>query len=187
MHNPGAAMTTPLIKLETTEGTITVELWPDVAPRTVDHFIQLTHQGFYGGLTFYRVIPDFILQTGDPTGDGTGGCGYTIDPEFNDRPFDKGVLGMARTHDPHSASSQFFIALSREYCAHLDGQYTAFGRVVGGIDVVDRIAATALADPYLGKPVDPPMLNHAWEFHEESQNTPGPAPAAGHDPGDQPT
>lgn len=181
-YNP--RMSYPKIKLETSEGTITLEMWDDLAPRTVEHFTQLVHQGFYGGLTFWRIIPNFIIQTGDPTGDGTGGCGYNIDAEFNERPFEKGVLGMARTHEINSASSQFFIALSRDHCAHLDGQYTAFAKVIDGLEVIDKIAACPLADPYLGKAIDPPLLNHAWEYHEESQDNSAATPTTDHD--DQP-
>jgi len=127
-------------------GEITIELFPADAPRTVENFVTLARRGFYDGTTFHRVEPGFVVQGGDPQsrtlppGDprlGTGGPGYTIKAEFNRRPFERGVVGMARGRDPDSAGSQFYIMLGR--AAHLDGQYTAFGRVVGGMDVVDRI------------------------------------------------
>lgn len=158
----------PRVKIETSEGAITVELWPDAAPRTVENFLNLVHNGFYDGLTFHRVIPGFIVQGGCPHGDGTGGAGYTIQGEFNDRPHDKGTLSMARTADPNSASSQFFICLSRENCQHLDGEYTAFGKVVDGIDVVDRLAATPLSHPDIGTPLHPPQILHCYRVWDET-------------------
>jgi len=132
--------TNPQIKLETSEGELTVELWPDVAPGHAENFLKLTRENFYDGLTFHRIVPGFVIQGGCPKGDGTGGPGYHIDAEFNDREHHKGTLSMARSADPNSAGSQFFICLTRENCQHLDGQYTAFGQVVDGLDVVDKIA-----------------------------------------------
>lgn len=156
----------PFIRMETSEGPLLIALWADVAPMTADNFRQLIHNGFYDGLTFHRVIPKFIVQGGCPNGDGTGGAGWTIDPEFNDRPHERGVISMARTPDPNSASSQFFICLSREYCEHLDGQYTAFGRVVEGDDTLEKLASVPLADPHTGKPIDPPQILHCYETWE---------------------
>ena len=157
----------PFIRMETSEGALLIELWPDAAPKTVENFRQLIHNGFYDGLTFHRVIPKFIVQAGCPNGDGTGTAGWTVEPEFNDRPHDRGVLSMARTADPHSASSQFFICLSREYCEHLDGQYTAFGRLLEGDEVLDRLAAIPIADPHTGRPIDPPQILHCYESWDQ--------------------
>ncbi len=148
----------PTVSLETSEGVVTLELWNDVAPGHVANFLKLVEEGFYDGLTFHRIIPQFMIQGGCPQGDGTGGPGYTIDAEFNDRSHEPGVLSMARSADPDSAGSQFFICLTREYCQHLDGQYTAFGRVVDGMEAVSRIAAAPLKDPQAGRPADPPRI-----------------------------
>ena len=114
------------IEFETTHGPIRLELWPDVAPEHCRNLIGLTKIGFYDGIVVHRVIPGFVLQAGCPQGTGTGGPGYTIDQEFNDRKHEAGVLSMARTSDPNSAGSQFFICLDR--VPHLDNQYTAFGK-----------------------------------------------------------
>lgn len=132
-------MTAKKATIETTEGTIELELWPDKAPNHVDNFEKLAADGFYDGLVFHRVIPDFMVQTGCPLGTGTGGPDWTVDAEFNDASFKKGTLGMARSSDPNSAGSQFFICVAD--CDWLDGQYTAFGRVTGGQDVADAVSA----------------------------------------------
>lgn len=124
--------------IETSLGTIEVELWPDKAPRHVDNFKELADAGFYDDLVFHRVIPDFMVQTGCPNGTGTGGPGWTVDAEFGDTAFDKGTLGMARSQDPNSAGSQFFICVVDAHW--LDRQYTAFGRVTAGQDVADDIS-----------------------------------------------
>ena len=127
-------------------GIIEIELFPEVAPNTVNNFIALAQQGFYDGLTFHRVIPGFMVQGGDPDGTGGGGPGYSIKGEFsaNDFPNElkhtRGVLSMARTMVPDSAGSQFFIMVAD--APHLDGEYAAFGQVVGGMDVVDTIVNT---------------------------------------------
>lgn len=127
-------------------GIIKVELFPDSAPNTVNNFISLVKKGFYNGLIFHRVIPGFMIQGGDPDGNGTGGPGYTIKGEFAANGFQnpvkhtRGVLSMARTMAPNSAGSQFFIMHAD--AVHLDGQYAAFGKVIEGMDVVDRIAAS---------------------------------------------
>ncbi|MBI1369469.1 MAG: peptidylprolyl isomerase [Planctomycetes bacterium] len=155
------------IRVDTTEGAFIIELRPDIAPRTAENFQQLVHNGFYDGLTFHRVIPDFIVQAGCPHGDGTGGPGYTVNAEFNDLPHEKGTVSMARTNNPDSAGSQFFICLSRDNCQHLDGQYTAFGKVIEGIDIIDRLAAVPLIYPELGTPMDPPMILHCTEEWNE--------------------
>ena len=128
--------------------TFKAELYPDKAPNTVNNFLSLVKSGFYDGLTFHRVIEGFMIQGGDPAGNGTGGPGYTIRGEFrsngfaqNDIKHLRGVLSMARSMMPNSAGSQFFVM--HQNAAHLDGQYAAFGKVIEGMDVVDEIAATA--------------------------------------------
>lgn len=114
------------IVFETTMGDMTLDLWPDVAPGHCKNIIGLTKVGYYDGIIAHRVIDGFVAQIGCPQGTGTGGPGYTIDAEFNDKPHEAGVLSMARTTDPNSAGSQFFICLDR--VPHLDKQYTAFGK-----------------------------------------------------------
>ncbi|MBQ5327221.1 MAG: peptidylprolyl isomerase [Oscillospiraceae bacterium] len=121
-----------------------IELYPEIAPETCANFEKLVKDGFYNGLTFHRVIKGFMIQGGCPKGNGMGGPGWTIKGEFaanghkNDLKHTKGVISMARTMDPNSAGSQFFIM--HEAAPHLDGQYAAFGKVVSGLDVVDEIA-----------------------------------------------
>ena len=132
-------MTYPTATIETTKGTLTIELWDDVAPKHAENFKKLAKDGFYDGLIFHRIIPNFMIQGGCPDGNGTGGPGWTVDAEFNDREHHEGVLSMARSQDPDSAGSQFFICLDRDHCQHLDKQYTAFGKVTDGIDVVRAI------------------------------------------------
>ncbi len=130
--------------IETVHGTIKLELFGDKAPGHVKNFKDLAGKEFYNGTTFHRIIPGFMIQGGDPnskTGDrsshGSGGPGHTIDAEFNDTKHVRGVLSMARSQEPNSAGSQFFICVKDSF--FLDGQYTAFGRVVEGMDVVDKI------------------------------------------------
>ena len=135
-------MTYPTATIETSKGTITVELWDDVAPKHAENFQKLAKSGFYDGVAFHRIIPRFMIQGGCPDGTGMGGPGWNVDAEFNDREHHEGVLSMARSQDPNSAGSQFFICLGRDHCQHLDGQYTAFGKVTEGIDVVREIGTT---------------------------------------------
>ena len=125
------------ITLETERGTLTIELFPEVAPKTVARFTELAKKGFYDGLIFYRVAPKFLVQTGDPRGDGTGGSGQTLPAEFNDKKHTVGTVGMARQHDPDTADSQFYICLETQ--PFLDGKYTIFGQVVDGMDVLSKI------------------------------------------------
>lgn len=129
------------IELDTSEGTILLDLLPDVAPGHCMNMLGLAKIGYYDGVIFHRVIQGFMIQGGCPQGTGTGGPGYTIKAEFNQTKHDPGVLSMARTSDPNSAGSQFFICLER--VPHLDGQYTAFGRTANSasLDVVKRIGA----------------------------------------------
>ena len=121
--------------INTVRGGFTIELLPDVAPETVNSFVFLAREGYYDGVTFHRVIPGFVAQGGDPTGSGSGGPGYTLPAEFSSTRFERGTVGMARTADPNSGGSQFFIAYAP--APNLDNQYTVFGRVVEGMEVVD--------------------------------------------------
>ena len=127
-------------------GVITAELYPDIAPITVENFVNLIKKNFYDGLTFHRVVPNFMIQGGDPDGTGMGGPGYTIKGEFTSNGFennlkhDRGVLSMARTSVPDSAGSQFFIMVRNS--PFLDGQYAAFGKVTSGMEVADEIVKT---------------------------------------------
>ena len=134
-------MSYPTATIETTAGKLTLELWDDVAPKHVENFQKLARDGFYDGVSFHRIIKNFMIQGGCPDGTGSGGPGWNIDAEFNDREHHEGVLSMARTSDPNSAGSQFFICLGRDHCQHLDGSYTAFGKITDGIDVVRTIGA----------------------------------------------
>ncbi len=128
------------------QGEIKIELYPEIAPNTVNNFISLIQQKFYDGLTFHRVIPGFMIQGGCPQGNGMGGPDYRIKGEFsqngvkNDLAHTRGVISMARAMSPDSAGSQFFIM--HQDAPHLDGAYAAFGKVISGMDVVDRIAET---------------------------------------------
>jgi len=124
--------------LHTNHGAIELELFPDDAPKTVDNFEKLARDGFYDGVIFHRVIPDFMIQGGDPTGTGTGGPGYTFEDEANDRRVERGALAMANA-GPNTNGSQFFI-VTAEACPWLDGKHTVFGRVTSGMDVVDAIS-----------------------------------------------
>ena len=140
-------MSNPIVTIEMENGgVIKAELYPEIAPNTVNNFISLVSKGFYDGVIFHRVIPGFMIQGGDPLGRGTGGPGYCIIGEFsangfkNDLKHSAGVLSMARTMAPNSAGSQFFIM--HEDAPHLDGQYAAIGKVFEGMDVVDAIANT---------------------------------------------
>ncbi len=157
----------PKAIISTSAGDMTVELWTDVAPKHAENFLKLARDGFYDNLTYHRILPDFVIQGGCPTGDGTGGPGWTIDAEFNDREHHPGTLSMARSSDPDSAGSQFFICLTRERCRHLDREYTAFGQVTEGMDVVETLAKTDV-DPQSGTPrKKPPMLKSVKEIQGE--------------------
>ena len=139
-------MANPIVKIEMENGgVITAELYPETAPQSCYNFMDLAAHGFYDGLIFHRVIPDFMIQGGCPDGTGMGGPGYCIKGEFlfnsveNSRKHKRGVLSMARSQHPNSAGSQFFIMHAD--APHLDGQYAAFGKVTDGMDVVDQIAS----------------------------------------------
>ena len=141
-------------------GDIKAELYPDVAPATVENFVKLAGSGFYNGLTFHRIIPGFMIQGGDPEGTGMGGPGYAIKGEFSTNGFPnplnhtRGVLSMARSMMPDSAGSQFFIM--HEDAPHLDGNYAAFGKVIEGIEVVDKVAS--VKTDYNDKPLEPVVI-----------------------------
>jgi cyclophilin family peptidyl-prolyl cis-trans isomerase len=124
--------------LHTSEGAIELELYPDAAPKTVENFEKLSRDGFYDGVIFHRVIPDFMIQGGDPTGTGTGGPGYEFEDEFNEHAVTRGALAMANA-GPNTNGSQFFI-VTVEAAPWLDGKHTVFGRVMSGMEVVDRIS-----------------------------------------------
>lgn len=126
--------------IDTNKGRIVAELWPSLAPQTVNSFVFLARDGFFDGLKFHRVVPGFVIQGGDPQGNGQGGPGYSLPAEFNDVPHVPGILSMARTDDPNSAGSQFFIVLPPDPASSLDNQYTVFGYTVEGMDVVQSIA-----------------------------------------------
>lgn len=155
-------MKNPIVTIRMSDGgVIKAELYPEYAPNTVNNFISLVNKGFYNDLIFHRVIPGFMIQGGCPQGNGTGGPGYSIPGEFtangyiNDLHHTRGVLSMARAMDPDSAGSQFFIM--HEDAPHLDGQYAAFGQVLEGMDVVDKIAAVKTG--WGDKPLTPQVMH----------------------------
>ncbi len=125
--------------IETEKGTFRIQLKPDLAIQTVNSFVFLAREGYYDGVTFHRVIPGFMAQGGDPTGTGSGGPGYTLPAEFSDTPYVRGTVGMARTADPDSGGSQFFITYTDQYQDALNGLFTVFGEVVDGMDVVESL------------------------------------------------
>ena len=138
----------PNVTIETEKGNIIIELYPEAAPATVANFARLISDGFYDGVTFHRYVPGFVIQGGDPKGTGTSGPGWTIrgefqDPDLRDKmpPHDVGVVAMARTQNPDSAGSQFYICLTSDprRVGHLDGNYTTFGKVIEGMDVVEAL------------------------------------------------
>lgn len=146
----------PIVTIEMANGKkIKMELYPKVAPNTVNNFISLVESGFYNGVIFHRIVPDFVIQGGDPTGTGAYGPGYTIKGEFssngvtNPVKHTRGIVSMARTMEPDTAGSQFFIVLAD--ANNLDGEYAAFGKVISGMDEVDRIAAVETREE---KPVE---------------------------------
>ena len=154
-------MANPIVTIQMKDGGVMkAELYPDIAPITVKNFVDLAAKGFYNGLIFHRVIPDFMIQGGDPEGTGMGGPGYCIKGEFsangvkNDLKHTRGVLSMARANDPDSAGSQFFI-MHADY-PYLDGQYAAFGKLIEGIEVVDKIAS--VRTDYNDRPLEPQQI-----------------------------
>ena len=154
-------MSNPIVTITMENGDVMkAELYPEIAPNTVNNFISLVKKGFYDGLIFHRVIPGFMIQGGDPAGTGAGGPDYCIKGEFsqnrfkNDLKHTPGVLSMARAMNPNSAGSQFFIM--HKAAPHLDGSYAAFGKVIEGMDVVNKIAETAT--DYSDRPLQPQVM-----------------------------
>jgi len=140
-------MANPIVTIKMADGGVMkLELYPDIAPKTVDNFVKLVQEKFYDGLIFHRVIKGFMIQGGDPEGTGMGGPGYSIPGEFSSNGFEnnlkhtEGVISMARSMDPDSAGSQFFIM--HKTSPHLDGSYAAFGKIIEGMDVVNKIATS---------------------------------------------
>ncbi len=128
---------TSIVRITTAKGVIDLELYPDVAPLHVANFLKLIQAGFYTGLTFHRVVPNFVVQGGDPEGTGRGGPGYQIKAEFNDKKHLTGTLAMARSSDPDSAGSQFYLTLAPQ--PSLDNQYTVFGQTIAGLDILPTL------------------------------------------------
>ncbi|MDF1494503.1 peptidylprolyl isomerase [Caproiciproducens sp. CPB-2] len=153
-------MKNPIVTIQTGRGTIKIELYPEIAPNTVKNFISLVKKGFYDGTIFHRVIPEFMIQGGDPEGTGMGGPGYSIKGEFrsnrfqNDLKHVKGVISMARSMSPNSAGSQFFIMVAD--APHLDGEYAAFGKVTEGMEEAERIVS--VRRDYRDKPYEDEIM-----------------------------
>jgi peptidyl-prolyl cis-trans isomerase B (cyclophilin B) len=164
MSTPNAADEVAVIK--TSAGEMVVEFWPDVAPKTVENFKKLARQGFYDGTAFHRIVKGFMIQGGDPlTKDqgmesrwGTGDPGYKIKAEFNERPHQRGVISMARSQNPDSAGCQFFICLGN--ASFLDRQYTAFGKLIKGDDVLGKLGDVATRSPGGGEKSRPVERQH---------------------------
>ena len=135
--NPETGLSKEKIIIKTVHGNIAFHLYGDKAPHTVKRIVKLTNEGFYDGLVFHRVVSNFVVQTGDPTATGTGGSGKNLKAEFSDLQHIKGSVAMARSNDPHSADSQFYITLGT--FPHLDGKYTIFGQVTEGMELLEKI------------------------------------------------
>ncbi len=163
------------VVFETSAGDIRVRLRPDKAPNHAWNFRSLVEGGYYNQIIFHRIIPDFVIQVGDPTGTGSGGPGYQIDLEKSDMPHDFGVLSMARTGDPDSGGSQIFICLTRQRTAMLDGSYTAFGQSIAGADTIIALGNTEVGGPRGDRPLDPPLLENAYLVDSAPAGT-GPMP-----------
>lgn len=142
-----------VLYLDLKDGRVTIELFPEKAPKHVERIKELVREGFYDGIVFHRVIDGFMAQTGDPTGTGMGGSGQNLDAEFNDMPHKRGTVSMARAQHPDSADSQFFICFKD--CDWLNGQYTVWGQVTDGMEYVDNIKKGA---PYSGQVEDPDII-----------------------------
>jgi cyclophilin family peptidyl-prolyl cis-trans isomerase len=158
---PKSTSERPIVVIETDSGDIVTEFYPDVAPVTCDSILSLVNQGFYNGLTFHRIIPGFVIQGGDPQGNGTGNAGFRIPAEFSDRPHVAGALSMARSPvDINSSSCQFFICLAPQ--PNLDRQYNLFGQVIDGMDVVDKLAAVPTQQGS-NRPLEPVIIRRMYE------------------------
>ncbi|MDC1382524.1 peptidylprolyl isomerase [Candidatus Puniceispirillum sp.] len=138
MSETSTAETNKILLLETSQGQVEVTLLPDIAPNHVARISELVESGFYDGIIFHRVIPGFMAQTGDPDGTGMGGSGEKLNAEFSDYEYRLGTVGMARSSSPDSADSQFFICF--DGCQHLTGQYTAWGQVENGMEIIEKLA-----------------------------------------------
>jgi peptidylprolyl isomerase len=160
-----------ILYLDLKDGRVVIQLTPEVAPNHVKRIKELVRQGFYDNVVFHRVIDGFMAQTGDPTGTGTGGSGQKLDAEFNDTKHVRGTLSMARAADPNSADSQFFIVF--EEAPHLDGNYTAFGKVIEGMEFVDKIKKGSGANGMVSDPDKIIKLQVAADVKDGA-----PAPAA---------
>lgn len=147
----------PHVIIETDFGNMDFELWPDVAYVHCQNFVYLATTGFYDSLTFHRIVPGFVIQGGDPNGNGTGGPGYTIPAEFSDKPHIEGTLSMARSSDPNSAGSQFFVCLGR--LTSLDGKYSVFGQLKEGYDVLHTIEQVPAQRE---RPIDPVVITRVY-------------------------
>jgi cyclophilin family peptidyl-prolyl cis-trans isomerase len=175
------------VEAQTSAGPMTIAFYYDAAPVTIDNFLRLAGQGFYDGLAFHTILPGFSIQTGDPKDDGTGGPGYTVEAEFNNRKHEAGVIAMSRMRDPledaaagiaprpefaHSAGSQFFICLDYKHTQQYDHAYTAFAKVVTGMETVKAIAATPLADARAGRPEKAPVVQKLTVKTVDPQHNP---------------
>lgn len=160
---PGIPQSTPerpIVVIETDSGRIVTEFYPQVAPITCDSILSLVNQGFYNGLTIHRIVPNFVIQGGDPLGNGTGNAGFQIPAEFSSRQHVEGTLSMARAGDDiNSSSCQFFICLRA--VPHLDGQYNLFGQVISGMEVVHKLASVPTGP--MGKPLEPVIIRRMFE------------------------
>jgi cyclophilin family peptidyl-prolyl cis-trans isomerase len=185
--------------LQTEKGEMRLAFYYDVAPNNVGNFVKLAREGFYDGLTFHRIVPSFVIQGGDPRGDGTGGPGYMVDAEFSDRPHEPGTVSMARSPDPNepaarpaaeyanSAGSQFFICLDYNNTRQLDRRYTAFAKVVSGMNAVDELSKVEIADAETGRPQNPPVIQRIEVRSVTAKDNPYPDFQAGFRPAAQDT
>ncbi len=175
IHYPVRDAQNSFVTLQTTFGNMTVELYRDVAPAHADSFLARSVEGFYDSLIFFRVIDKFMIQGGDPKNNGTGNAGYYLNAEFNELPHQSGTLSMARSSDPNSASSQFFVCLARNRMTqNLDGKYTVFGQLVAGYDVLHSIGGGEVGpnpnNPQeKSSPLEPVMIIKAYASDAEGQ------------------
>lgn len=157
---PKSTAERPIVVLDTDSGSMVMEFYPDVAPITCDSILSLVNQGFYNGLTFHRIIPGFVIQGGDPKGNGTGNAGFQIPAEFSDRSHVEGAVSMARNPvDINSSSCQFFICLADR--PELDGQYNLFGKVISGMDVAHKLEKVPTGAR--NKPLEPLIIRRMYE------------------------
>jgi peptidylprolyl isomerase len=183
-HGASAADAENTLYMDLPQGRVTIEMLPDRAPSHVDRIKKLTREGFYNGVIFHRVIDGFMAQTGDPTGTGTGGSKYAdLNAEFTDYPYKRGTVGMARTNDPNSANSQFFICFTDDGCSFLTGHYTVWGQVTSGMEYIDAlpqgeppanpgkiVKMTVAADEATATPVSAPESAPAPDAAETAKN-----------------